>query len=337
MKSKEWLFEAEQNVAKKKIDQQLDQLSDQEIDALLSVIDKSLNEGRFDYNPLAGPATKPQQSPPQQQKPKQPQPQPQKKPQPQKQTPKPKSEVKAYVDDLDEKEKEALKVVLQKEKEQRKETGEKVSAPPKSPSELKKWLGVLLVSMALGGVIGVGGPVIKDIIDKPAATATSKGELSDFSIKGIHFGMSPEQVAKATGNEILRWKLDPQWVSKYPQHHANGGFPMKTTRGLTIGGVEGWDPVWDNDEKLMGLKFDNKVMFSGNEYNAWVSKLTKQYGKPDTDRSFPSSKAIWNIKDATIELNVGGITIYDKSLSQKNKNELKSQYNKEISKQAKDF
>jgi hypothetical protein len=163
MKSKEWLFEAEQNVAKKKIDQQLDQLSDQEIDALLSVIDKSLDEGRFDYNPLADPAPGQSQTPkPQQQKPKQPQPQQQKKPQPQKQQPKPKSEVKAYVDDLGAKEKEALKAVLQKEKEQRAETGEKVSAPPKSSNAVKNLLKIILVltlSVGVGKYIGtsIGG------------------------------------------------------------------------------------------------------------------------------------------------------------------------------------
>jgi len=163
MKSKEWLFEAEQNVAKKKIDQQLDQLSNQEIDALLSMIDKSLDEGRFDYNPLAGPApgqNKPQQTP-----------QPQQSRQPQKQTPKPqpqqqkkqpepqqkKSEVKSYVDDLDNKQKETLKAVLQKEKEEREKTGQKVPASPKPAGKLVKLMaGILLTAGLVGGAVTYG-------------------------------------------------------------------------------------------------------------------------------------------------------------------------------------
>jgi hypothetical protein len=175
MKSKEWLFEAEQSVAKKKIDQQLDQLSDQEIDALLSMITTSLEEGRFTYDPLAGPAPgQSQTTKPQQQKPQQPQQQ--KKPEPQKQQPKPKSEVKAYVDDLDNKEKEALKAILQKEKTVRKTTGEKVNTPPKPASKLKNILGAVLIAAVAAGIVGnIGGDKTPSkTIDKPAATAQAE-------------------------------------------------------------------------------------------------------------------------------------------------------------------
>jgi hypothetical protein len=184
MKSTEFLIEAEQNVAKKKIDQQLDQLSDQEIDALLSMITTSLEEGRYTYDPLAGPAPGQSQTP---------KPQQQKKSEPQKQQPKPKSEVKAYVDDLGAKEKEALKVVLQKEKTQRAETGEKVSAPPKPASKLKNILGAVLIAAVAAGVIGnMGGDKTPSApVDKPVAAAqasqpetkTSKWETSSWESK----------------------------------------------------------------------------------------------------------------------------------------------------------
>lgn len=152
MNSKEWLFEAEQNVAKKNIDQQLDQLSNQEIDALLSMIDKSLDEGRFDYNPLAGSA--PGQSKPQTSKPQQPNPQPQ---QQKKQPQQKKSEVRTYVDDLDSKQKETLKAVLQKEKEEREKTGEKVQASPKPAGKLVKLMaGILLTAGLVGGAVTYG-------------------------------------------------------------------------------------------------------------------------------------------------------------------------------------
>lgn len=182
MKSKEWLFEAEQNVAKKKIDQQLDQLSDQEIDALLSMIDKSLDEGRFDYDPLADVPREPRPPKPQKQ-PQAPRPQPQqqkKQPQPQQK----KSEVKAYVDDLANKQKETLKAVLQKEKEQRAKTGEKVSAAPKPAGKLVKLMaGILLTAGIVGGAVTYG----PQAIDNVSNTVSSVFQVQERLLTGNDF------------------------------------------------------------------------------------------------------------------------------------------------------
>jgi hypothetical protein len=286
MKSKEWLFEAEQNVAKKKIDQQLDQLSDQEIDALLSVIDKSLDEGRFDYNPLAGPAPGQSQTPkPQQQKPKQPQPQQQKKSEPQKQQPKPKSEVKAYVDDLGAKEKEALKAVLQKENEQRAETGEKVSAPPKSPSELKKWLGVLLVSMAIGGVIGKVGDMTSDKVGTPNEIIQTLN--NDKPVTGL-----------GNGYTVAKW-LDGDKSSPYYQPWMSDKTPSYR-EGKTFVTVKG-DTIKFNIHSQKFQNYDSKVKFIPGSSEIFSGKITKktsdiiqsQVEKVEEPRTDPSTKRKW--------------------------------------------
>lgn len=227
MKSKEWLFEAEQNVAKKKIDQQLDQLSDQEIDALLSMIDKSLDEGRFDYDPLADVPREPRLPKPQKQ-PQAPRPQPQqqkKQPQPQQK----KSEVKAYVDDLANKQKETLKAVLQKEKEEREKTGEKVNKPAKSPSELKKWLQVLLVSAA----IGIGGAAFlgtgSSDKDNKQTAQTSQAESGNKKIIGM-MNKAPYTVKRqikrtAYDEDSLKFR---NWQSHLSPDGQGGGWILVT-------------------------------------------------------------------------------------------------------------
>lgn len=327
MKSVEFLTEAEQNVAKKKIDQQLDNLSDQDLDNLLGMLDESLEESRFTYDPLK--ATAPGQNKPKEPKPAQ-QSKPVQKPQP------PKAEVRNYIDDLDNKEKETLKAVLQKEKQQRQQTGEKVSAPPKQSSELKKWLQVLLVSASMGTIgagIGAGINAYNNMVDKQEISARAEKQLSDFSIKGVKFGMTPEQVAEATGNKLMRWKLDPQWKEKYKQHDIKGGYPLNVLKDLSIGGDTGWEAVWDNNERLIEIK---KNDFKGYFVDEWVKKLTKQYGEPDSNSSW-RTKVTWKIKDAVIEVNPGGVYIYDPVLTKQKDTEQNVKYTTQLNKKAKDF
>lgn len=425
MKSVEFLTEAEQNVAKKKIDQQLDQLSNQEIDALLSMIDKSLDEGRFDYNPLAGPAS--DQSKPQTPKPQQfkQQSQQQKK---QPQSHQKKSEVRTYVDDLDNKQKETLKAVLQKEKEQRQQTGEKVSAAPKSAGKLVKLMaGILLTAGLVGGAVTYGPQAVdtafnavvsmfqaesglltgKDYIkmmkvvdpntntkdpnllliadaidqdngkfykiekpknekeaaqlyyrmtvgsittvvndmfsgnykvpdwfsmeelskdpikmglrvslykqfpvDNQSVKNISTKDISEFSIKGIHFGMTPEQVAEARKNTFL-----------------------------TIGGTSGWKEIYHNN-KLVGLKY--RDMNDPNATETWLEKLSKKYGEPtklmrSTSTGLANKPYRWTIQDAQIDLVGGNVYIYDPVLNKQRNLDIENKNQAEKNKQAKDF
>jgi hypothetical protein len=164
MKSKEWLFEAEQNVAKKKLDQQLNMLSNQEIDYLLSVLlSNNLQEEQINrtpeeiedmirrgFDPVTGnkitsPAAQAAISN-----------------QPKATTTKQTSirkksqeevQVKKTIAQLPKKEKEALKKVLQQEKVKREKKGKKVDAPKKPAGMLSKI--VVGLAIAIGALAAI--------------------------------------------------------------------------------------------------------------------------------------------------------------------------------------
>lgn len=162
-----------------------------------------------------------------------------------------------------------------------------------------------------------------DTVKKNAGIAPAASE--SFSIKGISFGMSLDQVLEITKAEVDDVKSG--WSS-------GQGFKKKAAtdwsdafKGFTIAGVTGkygWSPELDSQKRLAGL-----TNFARSEQvEEALDIFTKQYGSPKLNR-FKSKTvgglelndfiAQWRVKDAVItmykhiDLNTGVIKIQSKS------------------------
>jgi hypothetical protein len=224
MKSKEWLFEAEQNVAKKKIDQQLDQLSDQEIDALLSMITTSLEEGRFDYDPLAGPAPGQSQTPkprpqklqqPQQQKKSQqqttPKPQPQPEPKVEPKAAEPKKQkidpnISSVINKLDNQDKEILQAALQDEKTEREISGQNSDSENKNEPKSATQVGGIVNSII---EFFKKQLEINDLKPEEVVYPERFQRIQDFAKNLSHVILTLNYEGKRTGNLNINIDYDP--------------------------------------------------------------------------------------------------------------------------------
>ena len=168
-----------------------------------------------------------------------------------------------------------------------------------------------------------------DTVKKNAGIEKQKsGNLSAFSIKGLQFGMSLEQVVGITKAQERdydayhadtkdRYK-DPDWhkkPSKYiDDYKKSAGSWDKALDNFTIAGETGWNtltsdgPSWKTDSKSATLEGMYKTI-SPEHFEETVDKFTKQYGKPNINRSGVRNKmnysdvnitATWNVKDTTI-------------------------------------
>lgn len=168
-----------------------------------------------------------------------------------------------------------------------------------------------------------------DTVKKNAGIEKQKsGNLSAFSIKGLQFGMSLEQVVGITKAQERdydayhadtkdRYK-DPDWhkkPSKYiDDYKKSAGSWDKALDNFTIAGETGWNtltsdgPGWKTDSKSATLE-GMYTTISPEHFEETVDKFTKQYGKPNINRSGVRNKmnysdvnitATWNVKDTTI-------------------------------------
>lgn len=168
-----------------------------------------------------------------------------------------------------------------------------------------------------------------DTVKKNAGIEKQKsGNLSAFSIKGLQFGMSLEQVVgitKAQERDYDAYRADtkdrykdPDWHKKPSKYIDDYKKPVeswsKALDGFTIAGDTGWNPLtsegsgWETESKSATLEGMYNTI-SPEDFEDIVSKFTKQYGKPNIDRSGVRNKmnysdvnitATWKVKDTTI-------------------------------------
>ena len=128
-----------------------------------------------------------------------------------------------------------------------------------------------------------------DQVNKNAELTQSK-DLSQFTIKGLRFGMSVAEVVsvtKATEDDSDAWsqamdarrKSDPQWWNKPMPSMGDYKRPAtseyNSLKGVSIGGSEGWRPTYKNN-KLGAIS----LSISPSGFDDWFEKLSSKYGKP---------------------------------------------------------
>lgn len=173
---------------------------------------------------------------------------------------------------------------------------------------------------------------------KKNAGLQQSSNLSQFSIKGLRFGMTLEQVLNITGAQVDDYsqRMD-QKTYAYPKKAATSWSQALT--GFTIagipGGAYGWTAKSENN-KLVQLS-----MFPKSEnVDSLLSTFSSQYGKPKLRQYKSRTKgglelndytASWNIQDAVIEMNrhidrdTGYISIASKSHRDQEAEKYKSQ------------
>jgi hypothetical protein len=198
---------------------------------------------------------------------------------------------------------------------------------------------------------------------EPAASKpqdTPKNQ-SQFSIKGLRFGMTLDEVISITqatedDRDAYRKADNAEWdkgrndVNYKKKYYSYGDFKKPVTSeyraldGFSIGGSEGWNPGWE-DKKLV---YVHKTTHA-NDFKSWYELLSNQYGKVNissepigTAMGFKSTnyKAYWKIKDAYINLSRYSDTISNGYLMiswEKWNNDLLSRSNQEKAKSKKDF
>lgn len=114
-----------------------------------------------------------------------------------------------------------------------------------------------------------------DPVNKNVGLARSN-DLSQFTIKGLRFGMTVEEVVsitKATEDDIAK-AMDRKTYS-YPQKPISADSYYKSLKGFSIGGADHWDPTYE-DGKL-GAIF---LKISPESFDEWFEKISSKYGKP---------------------------------------------------------
>jgi hypothetical protein len=157
-----------------------------------------------------------------------------------------------------------------------------------------------------------------DAVKKNAGIEKSQaGKLSSFSIKGLQFGMSLEQVVgitKAQENDGDAYLKSPGFQRSQSDFKKPVDSWRKALDGFTIAGDTGWNALtsegsgWETESKSATLEGMYNTI-SPKDFEDIVSKFTKQYGKPNIDRSGVRNKmnysdvnitATWKVKDTTI-------------------------------------
>ena len=157
-----------------------------------------------------------------------------------------------------------------------------------------------------------------DAVKKNAGIEKSQaGKFSSFSIKGLQFGMSLEQVVgitKAQENDGDAYLKSPGFQRSQSDFKKPVESWSKALDGFTIAGDTGWNPLtsegsgWETESKSATLEGMYNTI-SPKDFEDIVSKFTKQYGKPNIDRSGVRNKmnysdvnitATWKVKDTTI-------------------------------------
>jgi hypothetical protein len=160
-----------------------------------------------------------------------------------------------------------------------------------------------------------------DAVKKNAGVAST----GSFSIKGLSFGMTLDQVLEITKAE----------VDDITRYSSSQGFKKKSAtewndalKGFTIAGITGnyggWKARADDQNRLGELQ----TFAPPDEVDAALDRFTQQYGKPKLKR-FKSTTAVgnefdnfiaeWQLKDAVITMHKhidrreGAITIQSKS------------------------
>jgi hypothetical protein len=123
---------------------------------------------------------------------------------------------------------------------------------------------------------------------KNSGTVQSK-DLSQFSIKGLKFGMTVAEVVsvtKATEDDVDAWsramdarrKSDPEWWKTSPSmsdYKKPSTSEYDSLKGFSIGGRGGWYPSYKNG-KLGAIS----LTISPTQFEDWFEKLSTNYGKP---------------------------------------------------------
>ena len=103
---------------------------------------------------------------------------------------------------------------------------------------------------------------------------SSNSNLSQFSIKGLRFGMSLNEVlaiTKATEDDRSQ-KFDMKTLS-YPTKPVSSEYD--SLAGFSIGGTSGWHPVYKN-----GILSAIAKDIPSDSFDEWFEKLLSKYGKP---------------------------------------------------------
>ena len=149
-----------------------------------------------------------------------------------------------------------------------------------------------------------------DQVKKNAGISTtpqsgSNPNLSQFSIKGLRFGMTVEEVVritKATEDDLSKDR--DKTTYEYPKKTTSSDY--KSLEGFSIGGSSSWYPSYTND-KLGAIS----LTISPNSFEEWFEKLSSKYGKP-TNMSAAEVGNLMGYKSKNIEVfwNYQDVVIY---------------------------
>jgi hypothetical protein len=143
---------------------------------------------------------------------------------------------------------------------------------------------------------------------KKNAGVTSK-DLSQFSIKGIRFGMSFNDILKVTNATRDDFSKSPDKDYKWPQKSVDDW--MEIFKNFSIAGETGWNAL-----TIDGESFGNKgelgaiyTKIDPDDFQKVLQRFSQQYGKPEITNtsvrnkmnfSGTNVKAYWKVKDVNI-------------------------------------
>jgi hypothetical protein len=137
-----------------------------------------------------------------------------------------------------------------------------------------------------------------DTVKKNAGIEKSKsGNLSAFSIKGLRFGMSFNDVVKISGATDRQGRVPDYWFD--------------ALENFSIAGETGWyamptDDAYASNKGELGTIFKT---IKPDEFETHLKRFTQQYGKPEISKTIVKNKmnfsdtnitAYWKVKDAYI-------------------------------------
>jgi hypothetical protein len=145
-----------------------------------------------------------------------------------------------------------------------------------------------------------------DTVKKNAGVASAT--TGSFSIKGLSFGMTLDQVLNITKAEVDDYKSGYSIEKGYKKKSAtdwSDAFKGFTLAGIT--GKYGWSPELDSEKRLAGLSNFARA----EQVEEALDIFTKQYGSPKLNRFKSKTKgglelndfvAQWQVKDAVITM-----------------------------------
>jgi len=145
-----------------------------------------------------------------------------------------------------------------------------------------------------------------DVVKKNAGVASAA--TGSFSIKGLSFGMTLDQVLNITKAEVDDYKSGYSIEKGYKKKSAtdwSDAFKGFTLAGIT--GKYGWSPELDSEKRLSGLS----NFARSEQVEEALDIFTKQYGSPKLNRFKSKTKgglelndfvAQWQVQDAVITM-----------------------------------